>query len=129
MYKIHLSLISVCLLLMTYSCSNQPKENTAVAQDTVKKEFNYIAERFADIQVLRYQIPGFEELTLQQKQLAYYLWNAGLSGRDIFYDQKNHNNLRIRKTLECILETYKGEKGTDNYKNFLMLRKGNFSGS
>ena len=119
MYKIQLTITGVCfLLLMTFSCSNKQKENTTAEQDTVKKEFNYIADRFADIQVLRYQVTGFEELPLQQKQLAYYLWNAGLSGRDIFYDQKNRNNLRIRKTLECILETYKGEKGSEDYKNF-----------
>lgn len=119
MYKIHVKITVVSLmLLMANSCSNHKTDNTTVSQDTAKKEFNYLADRFADIQVLRYQIPGFDELPLKQKQLAFYLWNAGLSGRDIFCDQKNDNNLRIRKTLECILTTYKGDKNTDDYKKF-----------
>ncbi len=119
MYKINLTVTGICLLLLaTISCNNAKQENVSETQDTVKKEFNFIADRFADIQVLRYQVTGFDELPLQQKQLAYCLWNAGLSGRDIFYDQKNKNNLRIRKTLECILETYKGDKSTDDYKKF-----------
>lgn len=76
--------------------------------------FEYEADRFADIQVLRYQVPGFEQLSLRQKKLAYYLTEAGLSGRDIFYDQKYRHNLAIRKTLEAVLESYSGEqKGAD----------------
>ena len=118
MYKIHVRLITVSFLFLACSCNNPKVENMETAQDTTKNEFNYIADRFADIQVLRYQVPGFDELTLKQKQLAFYLWNAGLSGRDIYYDQKNHNNLRIRKTLECILETYTGEKNADDYRKF-----------
>ena len=78
-----------------------------------------MADRFADIQVLRYRIVGFDNLSLKQKQLAYYLYQAGLSGRDIFFDQKNKHNLRIRKTLECILNTYKGDKNADDYKKFV----------
>ena len=119
MYKNHLRLAGFCMAsLLFFSCGNPKKEASVTNQDTVKQEFNFIADRFADVQVLRYKINGFDELSLQQKQLAYYLWNAGLSGRDIYYDQKNHNNLRIRKTIECILETYKGDKAADNYKKF-----------
>lgn len=81
------------------------------------------ADRFADIAVLRYRIEGFEKLSVQQKQLAYYLYQAGMSGRDIFFDQKHAQNLRIRKTLETILTSYKGNKETDDYKKFLVYAK------
>lgn len=77
-----------------------------------------IADRFADVQVLRYGVPGFNELTLKQKQLAYYLYETGLCGRDIYWDQKYSNNLLIRKTIENILTTYKGDKTTQNWKDF-----------
>jgi dipeptidyl-peptidase-3 len=86
--------------------------------DSTKKEFNYMADRFADIQVLRYEVKGFDQLSLKQKQLAYYMYQAGLSGRDIFYDQKYRHGLTIRKTLEAILETYKGDKNGDDYTKF-----------
>lgn len=82
-----------------------------------------MADRFADIQVLRYDIPGFSELTLQQKQLAYYLYEAGLCGRDIFYDQKYKHNLTIRKTLETILSSYSGDKNSADYVKFLEYSK------
>ncbi len=105
--------------MLMAACNNSPKQaeqQTASAADT---SFNYMADRFADIQVLRYRLVGFDNLSLKQKQLAYYLYQAGLSGRDIFYDQKNKHNLRVRKTLECILNTYKGDKNTDDYKKFI----------
>lgn len=85
--------------------------------------FNVEADRFADIQVLRYELPGFGELSLKQKQLAYYLYQAGLSGRDIFYDQKYRHNLRVRKTLETIVSTYKGDKQSADYANFLVYAR------
>ena len=80
------------------------------AGGAASESFKVEADRFADIQVLRYELPGFGELTLRQKQLAYYLYQAGLSGRDIFYDQKYKHNLAIRKTLEAILSSYSGSK-------------------
>ncbi len=77
-----------------------------------------IADRFADVQVLRYGIPGFNQLTLKQKKLAYYLYEAGLSGRDIFWDQKYKNNLMVRKSLENILTTYAGSKNSKEWLKF-----------
>ena len=68
----------------------------------MKSSFNYCDERFADLQMLRYRLNGFEQLTLQQKQLVYYLAKATLYGRDITFDQFGKHNLRIRKTLEVI---------------------------
>lgn len=86
-------------------------------------EFRYEADRFADIQVLRYQVPGFEKLSLPQKQLAYYLYEAGLAGRDIFWDQKYRHGLLVRKTLEGILNTYSGERSGRNWDAFVTYAK------
>lgn len=90
---------------------------------TAAEPFAYEADRFADIQVLRYQVPGFEKLTLKQKKLAYYLTQAGLAGRDIFYDQKYRHNLAIRKTLEAILNSYQGERTGKDWEAFLTYAK------
>ena len=80
-------------------------------------------DRFADIQVIRYDIEGFEKLTLSQKKLVYYLAQAGLSGRDIIYDQNNEFNIEIRHCLESIVENYKSEKESDNWYNFITYAK------
>ncbi|PTY03757.1 dihydrofolate reductase [Opitutaceae bacterium EW11] len=85
--------------------------------------FNYKADRFADIQVLRYQVPGFENLSLRQKTLAYYLYQAGLSGRDIFWDQKYRHNLTVRKTLETVLQTYGGHRSGSDWDAFVVYAK------
>ena len=85
--------------------------------------FTYEADRFADIQVLRYRVPGFEQLSPQQKKLAYYLYQAGLSGRDIFWDQKYRNNLAVRKTLEGVLQSYHGERSGKDWEAFLTYAK------
>jgi dipeptidyl-peptidase-3 len=68
--------------------------------------------------VLRYKVPGFEQLTLNQKKLVYYLTQATLEGRDIFTDQNCKYNLAIRQTLEQIYTNYKGDKTTKDYKGF-----------
>lgn len=80
--------------------------------------FEVINERFADLQVLRYEVPGFEQLTAQQKELAYYLYEAALCGRDIIFDQKYRHNLAIRKTIEAIYNSYKGDKTTPDWQKF-----------
>ena len=81
---------------LMYSCSsNQNKE-----QGKTESSFEVECDRFADLQVLRYEIPGFEELTPQQKELAYYLFEAANAGRDIIYDQNNKNNLLCVKPLK-----------------------------
>lgn len=90
------------------------------AQDS---NFNYNADRFADIEVLRYQVPGFNDLTLKQKTLVYYLQEAALQGRDILFDQNCKYNLAIRQTLEQIYTNYKGNKGTADYKGLLLYLK------
>ena len=91
----------------------------AVAQTKPEeKNFKVTAESFADLQILRYQVPGFDELSLQQKKLAYYLSEAALSGRDIIYDQSGKYNLLIRKTIENIYSTYKGDRKSADWQKF-----------
>ncbi|WP_256012642.1 dipeptidyl peptidase 3 [Desertivirga xinjiangensis] len=95
--------------------------NSIVEAQTTKTQtqpFNITAESFADLQILRYQVPGFEELSLNQKKLAYYLSEAALAGRDIIYDQKGKYNLLVRKTIENIYTTYKGDKTSKDWNNF-----------
>lgn len=93
------------------------------AEPTPPAAFDYKADRFADIQVLRYQAPGFEKLPLRQKLLAYYLTEAGLSGRDIFWDQKYRHNLVVRKTLEAVLHSYHGPRSGADWDAFLVYAK------
>lgn len=107
--------LSILTFLLITSCNQPANENENA---TEKDTFEFKADRFADIQVLRYRVKGFDELSLQQKQLAYYLTEAGLCGRDIFYDQKYRHNIFIRKCIENILETYSGDKSTDDFKKF-----------
>lgn len=103
-------------LFVAYGSGNN--NPSAKATTTDAPAFDYIADRFADIQVLRYEVRGWETLSLQQKKLAYYLYEAGLSGRDIFYDQKYRYGLTIRKTLEAILNTYQGERAGKEWADF-----------
>lgn len=83
----------------------------------------YFVEQFADLQVLRYDVPGFKKLSLNEKVMIYYLYQAALSGRDMIYDQNYKHNLRVRKTLEAIVKSYKGDKKTEEYKQFLVYAK------
>lgn len=113
--KIKYFLSSILIIGLLWSCDNTKKEPV----ETVKKEtFNYNVDQFADIKILRYQIPGFDELTLKEKKLVYYLSQAGLSGRDIMWDQNYRYNLKIRNALENIFTTFKGDKSTDDWKAF-----------
>lgn len=90
------------------SCSNEKKEI----------KFNHVVEQFADIRVLRYQVPGFEELTLKEKKLVYYLTQAGLAGRDIIWDQNYRHNLMIRRALENINANFNGDRESEDFKAF-----------
>jgi dipeptidyl-peptidase-3 len=79
--------------------------------------------RFADIAILRYEVGGFDQLTLKQKQLVYFLSEAALCGRDIIYDQNNKNNLRLRNTLEELYVNYTGDKNSEDFKRFEVYLK------
>jgi dipeptidyl-peptidase-3 len=82
-----------------------------------ESEFDYNVDRFADVQILRYQVPGFEDLSLNQKLLIYYLSEAAIEGRDILYDQHGKYNLTIRRMLETVYVNFKGDKKSDDFKN------------
>jgi dipeptidyl-peptidase-3 len=88
-----------------------------------KDDFKYLVDRFEDIRVLKYKLPGFESLTLQQKTFIYYLSQAALSGRDILWDQNFRFNLKIRKVIEAILDYYSGDKESNDYQAFLVYAK------
>ena len=85
--------------------------------------FSYTDEQFADLQLLRYRVDGFEQLTLQQKKLVYYLAEAALSGRDILWDQNGKYNLRIRKTLETLYTRYTGNREEPQFKSLCTYLK------
>jgi len=110
------------LLIMTIvifnACRNAVQSSTASSDD-----FKYFVDQFEDMRVLRYRLPGFESLSLQQKKYIYYLSEAALSGRDILWDQNFRYNLKIRKTIEAIIESYSGEKEDSDYKAFLVWAK------
>ncbi|MEO6820337.1 MAG: hypothetical protein ABI266_08180, partial [Ginsengibacter sp.] len=93
-------------------------DSMAVVPDTYDTSFDVTAQSFADLKLLRYQVPGFKTLPLQQKELAYYLSEAALSGRDIFYDQLSKYGLTVRKTIEAIYGSYTGDKTTADWKQF-----------
>lgn len=86
-------------------------------------EFIYEVDRFEDISVLKYQLPGFDELTLNEKVFIYYLSEAALCGRDIFWDQNFKYNLLVRKSIEAIIDTYDGDRESDEYKAFIIWAK------
>jgi dipeptidyl-peptidase-3 len=110
-----LSFIFVSFLFIGFYACESKKSDEAKEQIPVDT-FEYANERFADIQLLRYQVKGFDELTVKQKELAYYLYEAAKCGRDIIYDQKYKHNIRIRRTIEAIWENYTGDKNSEDFK-------------
>jgi len=104
-----------------FACTSPNKEEQITENTT--DEFQYLTEQFADIKILRYQVPGFDQLSLSQKKLVYFLTQAGLSGRDIIYDQNYKYNLTIRTALENIATSYDGGKSSENWKDFMVYLK------
>lgn len=88
-----------------------------------EEEFTYEVDRFEDISVLKYRLPAFDQLTTGEKEFIYYLSEAALCGRDIFWDQNFRYNLAIRKTIEAIIDTYKGDRESADYKAFITYAK------
>jgi dipeptidyl-peptidase-3 len=116
--------VALMSLQVASSCGDRPANDNANV-DTLNAEtvgydpnFKVEAEAFADLQLLRYEVPGFNQLSLKEKQLAYYLYEAALCGRDMIYDQKNKYGLTIRKTIEAMYGSYKGEKTSDDWRKF-----------
>ena len=100
--------ISVCAAFISIQAMNSKNNN----------DFNYVVDKFADIEVLRYQVPGFEDLTPDQRKLIYYLTEAALAGRDILWDQHGKYNLELRQLLENIYTSYKGDRNSTQFKAF-----------
>ncbi len=96
---------------------------TSEKKSAVTDDFSYQVDRFEDISVLRYRLPAFEQLSLQEKEFIYYLSEAALCGRDIFWDQNFRYNLLVRKTIEGIISSYSGNKETEEYKAFITYAK------
>ena len=97
--------------------------NVTAAESISDESFRWQTEQFADLKILRYQVPGFDSLPLQHKRLLYYLSQAALSGRDIIYDQNYKHNLSIRRTLETISQSYKGQRVGDKWQAFEVYLK------
>ncbi|MCL2597486.1 MAG: dipeptidyl peptidase 3 [Paludibacter sp.] len=106
-YKFLPMLMIASMFVVLTSCDKKTKAST--------DDFQYSVDKFADIEILRYQVPDFESLTLQQKQYIYYLNEAALSGRDILYDQNCRYNLCVRRTLEAIYENYSGNRNSNDF--------------
>ena len=108
-----------------FSCNT---ESTLSSSDDLYIEvdvenFPYMVEQFADLKILRYQLPGWESLSLDEQKLVYYLTQAGLFGRDIMWDQNYRHNLTIRQALETIYTTFDGDKTTENWRAFEIYLK------
>jgi dipeptidyl-peptidase III len=121
-------LIAALGSLLFFSCAEGQKSekiNDAIVVNNAEtsSDFNYNVEQFADLRILRYQIPSWEGLSLKEQQLVYYLTQAGLQGRDIMWDQNYRHNLKIRKALETIYTTFDGDKASDDWKNFEVYMK------
>jgi dipeptidyl-peptidase-3 len=119
-FKIILGLTIASALIVSCAKTNENDKltvNTEVTKSAIT-DFDYTVEQFADIKVLRYQIHGFDALTLKEQKLVYYLTQAGLSGRDMMWDQNYRYNLTIRKALENVYTTYAGDKTTNDWSNF-----------
>lgn len=121
-----LVLMSLALTTVMFSCKKENVEKETFKEELVEMKsegFEYSVEQFADLKVLRYQIPGWENLTLKEQKLAFYLTQAGLAGRDIMWDQNYKHNLAIRKALENVYTSYKGDKTTEDWKAFELYLK------
>lgn len=119
--KLKTLLLFCFVTTLMMSCKDDKKDKDIVTEDTTKKvetKFDFNVEQFADIKILRYQIPGWEDLTLKEQKLVYYLTEAGLAGRDIMWDQNYRHNLKIRRALENVYKNFKGDKTTKKWQAF-----------
>lgn len=137
-YDSNVSSIPLELLAMRSGFTTRQSMNTAFMNEmgitpseyrskyhnmTDSTEFVYADEKFADLQMLRYKVEGFEKLSLKQKTFIYYLYEAAMQGRDILFDQNGKYNLRIRKMLETVYTNYKGKRSSVDYKALTVYLK------
>ncbi len=106
---------------MITACNNNPKQEEVASQE--EEKFEWQVDQFEDIRVLRYQVPGWDKLSAQQRMLVYHLGQAGLSGRDIMWDMNYRHNLSIRKAIENILKNYEGDKNEQGWEDFMTYAK------
>src|SRR5690606_2505276 len=101
------------LCCFTLACSSENKDNGAAVGSKAEvnpfENFEVKVDQFADVQILRYKVAGFDDLDPKTKELVYYLYEAAHSGRDIIYDQNYKHNLVIRRTIEAIIDNYNGQ--------------------
>ncbi|HSG68562.1 MAG TPA: hypothetical protein VK994_07645, partial [Bacteroidales bacterium] len=114
-----LSVILLSIMSISFLSCNRADQQ----QGEEEQPFQFLVEQFADLRVMRYQIPGFEELTADQKKLIYYLSEAALAGRDITFDQNYKYNLAVRRTLEEVLKNYAGERQNQQWYEFTVYLK------
>jgi dipeptidyl-peptidase-3 len=100
------------------SCKTTPSK-----EESKKENFQYLIEQFADLKIMRYPVMGFEELSLKEKELLYYLSQAAVEGRDIIFDQNYNYNIAVRRTLEAIYESYSGDRSTPDFKAYEVYLK------
>lgn len=119
-----LSIFTLALATMTACGGDKSASEKKDGESTQSADdFVYMTEQFADIKIIRYQIPGWDELPLKDKKLSYYLAQAGLAGRDIIYDQNYRNNLAIRRALETGYRNFDGDKSSADWKAFEVYMK------
>ena len=126
MLKQWLLLLGFTLMIAACGSSGQPEQQNETTNETAVDDdsnFQYQAETFADKKIIRYRVPGFDQLSLPQKKLVYYLVQAGLEGRDIMYDQNYRHNLEIRRALDKIVGNYEGERSGEEWDNFMVYAK------
>ncbi len=116
--RILVSFVLMAVVVLILGCKKTEPQPEAAAP-----EFRWQIDQFADLKILRYQVPGFEALTPTQKELVYYLSEAALCGRDIVFDQNYKHNLTIRKTLDAIVEGYKGDRADPRWEKFMTYVK------
>jgi len=116
----------ICIVIvfgLLTGCNMGEKMESKDNSQKEKDEFKFLLEQFADLKIMRYKVPGFDDLSLEQKKLVFYLSEAALCGRDIIFDQNYKYNLKIRKTLEQIYLNYQGDREAENFNNFVVYLK------
>src|SRR5690554_2028258 len=123
-----ITLAAAVLALGVISCGTPQEKETADKTQTdstitQSDDFKYTVDRFADVRIIRYQVPGFEELPKEKKVLLYYLHEAAMAGRDIIYDQNYRHNLQIRKVLEAVVMNENEIENKEEFDELLVYTK------
>lgn len=124
--KFRVFIVTFLMAGMIWSCKTESSDAEGFKEELIEvsnDDFPFMLEQFADLKILRYQIPGWEELTLKEQKLVYYLTQAGLSGRDIMWNMNYRHNLKIRNALESVYTNYEGDKNNDDWKAFEVYLK------